>query len=143
MTKDALCETHIRMWPRELFEGTEAESKTMLARKLEAVHPLNQSGVYVLYRDDVPFYIGQAKNLRKRLWQHAWNPESRHFNFWNFFTAFVIKDKKHMNQLEAILITAMPTANGARPKIQKEKLPAAVVDRIRDIRRSRANQRPA
>ncbi len=126
------------MWPREVFDGTAAGGE-MVARGLEI---LKKPGVYVLYRDDIPYYIGQANRLLARLWQHAWNPNSRHFNFWNFFSAFVIENQKHMDDIEAILIAAMPTANSAKPRMEKEKIPPDVVTMMRAIRRSRANPKP-
>lgn len=136
-----LCGPHVRMWPREVFDAVSVDGgrKKMLARVLEI---LNEPGVYVLYRDDIPYYIGQAAKLRRRLWQHAWNPNSRYYNFWNFFSAFVINDEKHMDEVEAILIAAMPTANSAKPKMKRQQLPPNAVRMIRDIRRSRANPKP-
>jgi predicted GIY-YIG superfamily endonuclease len=128
------------MWPREvIFDGTAGDGKKMMARSLDI---LKKSGVYVLYRDDIPYYIGQAKRLQARLWQHAWNPNSRHYNFWNFFSVFVINESKHMNEVEAILIAAMPTANSARPRMEREKIPKEVVSRMREIRRSRVSAEP-
>lgn len=46
-------------------------------------HPLSspeaprQPGVYVLFRSDVPVYVGQAKNLRSRLTDHLKKIENR------------------------------------------------------------------
>jgi len=131
-SKDAqLCGLHMRMWPREIFDA-----KKSLALVSER---LGQSGVYVLYRDDVPYYIGQAQKLLDRLSYHALNPNARRYNFWNFFSAFVIVDQKHRNEIEAILIAAMPTANSAKPKIERDKIPSNVKKLLLDIRRHRAN----
>ena len=110
---------YARMWPREVFakvaptKGSRHRHKTLLAKSLEF---LQVGGVYVLYRDDVPYYIGQASKLRHRLWRHALNAESRYFHFWNFFSAFAVKNKQHRNELEGVRIAAMPTANSAKPK---------------------------
>jgi hypothetical protein len=132
-----LCKEYVRMWPREvIFDATVKNGKKMMVRDLDI---FKGPGVYVLYRDDIPYYIGQATRLRSRLWQHAWNPNSRHFNFWNFFSAFVVEDQNHMNDIEAILIAAMPTANNARPRIAKQKIPPEVVKLIRILRRSRVS----
>jgi len=108
----------------------------MLFRELNI---LEQPGVYVLYRDDVPYYIGQASKLRRRLYRHAYMPKSRYFNFWNFFSAFVITDANRRNEIEGILIAAMPTANSLEPKLSREQLPKEVISLIRNIRRSQAN----
>ena len=123
------------MWPREVFDR-----ELTLVRGLAI---LSKPGVYVLYRDDVPYYIGQAKNLQKRLCWHATTPGGRYFNFWNFFSVFVAEDKSHRSEIEGILIAAMPTANSAKPRLQRERLPAEVSQMMRDIRRGRLPLRKA
>jgi hypothetical protein len=123
------------MWPRELFDLTiENEGRKKAAARV--LDTLQKTGVYVLYRNDEPYYVGQATKLRHRLWQHATDPNSRYFNFWNYFSAFVV-DKERVDEVEAILISAMPTANHARPKIERRKLPPDVVRVLREIRRAR------
>src|SRR5690348_2275021 len=97
---------YARMWPREIFD-----------RGRSFVHTLDileKPGVYVLYRDDIPYYVGQATKLRTRLWAHANVPGARYHNFWNFFSVFVADDARRRNEIEAILIAAMPTANSAK-----------------------------
>jgi hypothetical protein len=39
------------------------------------------------------------------------------YNFWTHFSAFVVEDVAHRNELEGILIAAMPTANSATPDL--------------------------
>jgi len=36
-------------------------------------------------------------------------PRDRYFNFWNFFSAFVVPDSDHVDEVEGILITSMQT----------------------------------
>src|SRR5579864_1277696 len=100
-----------RMWPRALFHMK--EGKAVLKTTL------NKPGVYILYRDDEPYYISKtSKPLIKRLGTHALKPNARRYNFWNYFTAFEIIDPSHRDEVEAILIAAMPTAaNSSRPKL--------------------------
>lgn len=109
--------THFfRMWPRALFHMK--SGKPILEK-----HFGNVRGVYVLYRDDVPYYIGKTgTTLLKRLRNHALKPNVRRYNFWNYFSAFVIEDSSHRDEVEAILISAMPTANSSTPKIRKIRL---------------------
>jgi len=84
---------------------------------------LKKPGVYVLYRDDVPYNIGKTRTtLLKRLSNHALKPNARRYNFWNYFSAFEIKDPSHRDEIEAILISAMPTANSSQPKFHKKRL---------------------
>jgi hypothetical protein len=103
----------VRMWPRALFHMKDGKAV------LEDV--LDNPGVYVLYRNDEPYYIGKTgKTLFRRLKAHALKPNARRYNYWNYFSAFEIKDPAHMDEVEAILISAMPTtANSSRPKIPR------------------------
>jgi len=117
------------MWPRALFERLEGE-RAMRASSLDF---LRGPGVYVLYRDDKPYYIGQAQRLRNRLYGHARRPDGRYYHFWNFFSAFAVKSKRLRDELEAVLIAAMPTANSAKPKLLKEKMPAQVIKLLHEI----------
>jgi hypothetical protein len=128
------------MWPREIFYRFIFVNgrMRMLSRELDI---LEQPGVYILYRDDVPYYIGKATKLRRRLNRHAYVPKTRYYNFWNFFSAFVIEDQKQRDEIEGILIAAMPTANSSEPKLSREDLPKQVTDMIRAIRRTQANPR--
>ena len=138
-------EQYARVWPREIFyclvpNQTGSRRRTIvLAKGLEL---LNAPGVYVLYRDDIPYYVGQAANkLRYRLWEHACAPGARYHNFWNYFSAFVIRDTQLRNLVEGILIAAMPTANGARPLLKKTPFPALMTKMTRDLYRYQVNPR--
>lgn len=138
--KNLIVEEYARMWPREVFDclipNEDGGKKRLLAKGLELV---NQPGVYVLYRDDIPYYIGQATKLRQRLWAHAGSSGGRYSNFWNYFSAFVIRDPKMRNEVEGILIAAMPTANSAKPRLKRAKFPRAVSQMARRIRVNLAN----
>ncbi|MDP9162078.1 MAG: GIY-YIG nuclease family protein [Acidobacteriota bacterium] len=138
-----------RMWPRDVFyrrgevkanTNSRARLKTKSALRLlfRSIDLLSKGGVYILYRDDVPYYVGQATRLRTRLWSHACNPDARHFNHWNFFSAFVINSRAERNYIESILIAAMPTANGMKP-LKRQPLPSEVVKMIRQIHFEKAN----
>jgi len=94
---------------------------------------LEGPGVYILYRDDEPYYIGRATKLRSRLWSHAIQAEGRYFHFWNFFSAFAVPNRKHRDELEGVLIAAMPTANSANPRVQREQMPREVRDLLRNM----------
>jgi hypothetical protein len=137
MAQTKIVSGYARMWPREVFEKVEAPTgrgKKMVAAKL--LGSLEGPGVYILYRNDEPYYIGQARNLRHRLWTHATKADGRYFHFWNFFSAFKVK-KQNINAIEGILIAAMPTAaNNANPKLPKEKMHPQVKTLLRNIYRS-------
>ncbi len=121
---------YARLWPREVFGRGTLERQELKF--------LDDAGVYILYRDDRPYYIGQAKKLHSRLWSHAIQADGRYYHFWNFFSAFAVADKGHRDELEGILIAAMPTANSAKPKLQREKMSRAVRDLLRRINQYRA-----
>jgi hypothetical protein len=121
-----ISEEYIRMWPRHLFDLAAAHGKGKTTRNaLEGVLG-KKKGIYVLYRGGVPYYIGRTDDLFKRLATHS-NIDSRYGNFWDTFCAFTVRDPSFRKQLEAILIAAMPTANGSRPReFKRVSLPAAL-----------------
>ena len=136
---------YARMWPRDIFfrrlRKGNSTRKGPSSRKrylFRDIPLLRKPGVYVLYRDDVPYYIGQATRLRTRLWAHACKPDGRYYNHWNFFSAFVIEDENQRNEIERILIAAMPTANSMKP-LKKEKKPPEIIRMEREIRFTLAN----
>ena len=126
--RNGIVEGYARSWPREMFD-----LKAKFARGDEAGAFLKKPGVYVLYSDGRPHYIGQAISMFKRLNDHA-KPQSKNYNFWNTFSAFAVGDRKGRDELEAILIAAMPTANSSKPKLNKLRMPKNVVALMRHIR---------
>ncbi len=135
MAQQKIVHRYARMWPREVFEKavskTGAGRMTIIAKDLEF---LGGRGVYILYRDDQPYYIGQAEKLRFRLWCHATKPNDRYYHFWSFFSAFAVDEKEHRNVIEGVLIAAMPTAaNSAKPKLPPERVPKEVGNILRKI----------
>jgi hypothetical protein len=88
-TKKDIVSEFIRMWPRAIFDTQETEGqKGSIASK---VKELRKPGVYILYRDDVPFYVGKTEGeLFSRLWRHAIGVLSPRSYFWNYFSAFIV-----------------------------------------------------
>jgi hypothetical protein len=116
-----------QMWPRVVFDfnGWPAVKEC-----------LSEPGVYVLFRDDVPYYVGKTdKKLFRRIRAHAAKTRDRYYHFWNYFSAFVVPNAKHRDEVEGILIASMPTANGAIPKIKRIRLPKAVNQLMHNIRK--------
>jgi hypothetical protein len=122
-----IVQRYAKMWPREVF----------YIKKGMFYHPdvkqlLSVPGVYMLYRDDQPYYVGRAtKSLFHRLLSHANDPKDEYFNFWNFFSAFTVSKRKHVNEVEGILIAAMPTDNSAVPRIEKIHIPTDIANLLR------------
>jgi hypothetical protein len=122
---------YAQMWSRQIFDIK--ESRETIIGLNEGV--LAEPGVYVLYRDDQPHYIGMTtRSLFDRIWQHANFPKDRYCNFWNFFSAFVVRDIKHIGQIEGILIAAIPTANYANPNIKRINIPPTVNAVLKKLR---------
>jgi hypothetical protein len=89
------------------------------------IDELEKPGVYILYRGDVPFYVGQAKGkLRDRLRAHANSVGGLRTYFWNYFSAFIVENPSHIDEVEAILISAMPSiiSNSSKPKLQRVRM---------------------
>lgn len=126
VTKSKDPEQFFRMWPRALFHMR--EGKEFIEKHL------SDPGVYVLYRNDQPYYIGKtSKALAKRLKTHALRPNRRYYNFWNYFSAFQINDEDDRGRIEAILISAMPTANSAQPKLRRRRLDRKAAKMLNDL----------
>jgi len=130
---------YARMWPRDIFDVAE-EGRTKLVLK---DHPeLKQSGVYILYRDENPYYVGQAKSLYRRLHDHANKSTDRYFNFWNYFSAFVVPNSEHLDEVEGILIASMTSANRAVPRLKLIEFPREAAKVLRAARRRRLGLDP-
>jgi GIY-YIG catalytic domain len=135
-TKGTMIEGFISMWPREICDIRQKGKNRLF---LWDFPELQKPGVYVLYRDDQPYYIGKSDKLRRRLHAHANQTTDRYYNFWNLFSAFVVRHKKYLNDVESILIAAMPTANSATPKMPKIKMPGHMAAQVRRIRTNLAD----
>jgi hypothetical protein len=127
----------IRMWPRAIFSTPSmaqgAPGKPPAIAK--TIKSLDKPGVYVLYREDQPFYVGQAKNgLGERLRQHAQSIGGLRSYFWNYFSAFVVEDVNQIDEVEAIVIAAMPAviSNSAKPRLPRLKMAKSVKGVLRE-----------
>ena len=119
-----------QMWPRLVFD---------LEEKHTVKECLREPGVYVLFREDEPYYVGKTKNkLFNRIKAHAIGTRGRYYHFWNYFSAYLVPDSKHRDEVEGILIASMPTANSASPKIKRIHLPREVTSMMRRLRRKNA-----
>jgi hypothetical protein len=119
-----------QMWPRLVFD---------FEGKATVKECLRLPGMYVLFRNDEAYYVGKTKNkLFTRIRAHACRTSDRYYHFWNYFSAFVVPDAKHRDEVEGILIATNPTANSAVPKIKKIKLPRIVTAHMKKIRQQSA-----
>jgi hypothetical protein len=120
--KGEIVKGYAKMWPRVVFD---------LKTPDEAQAPLQVPGVYVLYRDEMPYYVGKtAKRLWRRIRSHAIRPRGRYYNFWNYFSAFVVP-VEHLDEIEGVLIASMPTKNAVIKRIDRIHIPPAIAGKIR------------
>jgi len=123
-----------RLWPREVFDLIE-DGKLMM----NSYEALQNLGVYILFRNDLPYYVGRATktSLYKRLHDHSNKATDKHFNFWNYFSFFVVPNKNHINEIEGILIASMPTANRSVPLKVTSKIPKNITNNLKKIRQNK------
>jgi hypothetical protein len=117
----------VKLWPREVFYIGD----TQCAEKLH--DSLNQPGIYVLYQDFDAFYVGQSECLFDRLRNHA----MKRYVLWNHFSAFIVPNTEHLDEVEAMIIAATPrTANRSGGKrIHRVDLPKMVEQKLIESRR--------
>lgn len=129
ISRDVITE-YAHMWPREVYNIRRGNRP--LDSFKNALH--KKPGVYVLYRDDHPYYIGKTKgSLWRRIRDHALNRKDQYYNFWNFFSAYIVPDSNHVDEIEGVLITAIGiTANKAKPKIKRIPLPDDIVKHLKE-----------
>jgi hypothetical protein len=114
---------YARMGPREVFD---IRRNGDFLEKVKA--ELEKPGVYVLYKDEEPHYIGKTGgSLGGRIHDHTKSTDKL-YNFWNHFSAFEIVTEGDRDVIEAVLIASMPTANSANPKFAPIGLPKEVTD---------------
>jgi hypothetical protein len=119
-----------KMWPRAVFEMKEGNKHPADVKQL-----LQSPGVYILYRDDKPYYVGKTtRALWLRIWAHANRPKDRYYNFWNYFSAFEVPNHRHIDEIESILIASMPTENSAVRRIHRIHMPASIAQQIHSSR---------
>lgn len=119
----AMIKGYLQMWPREVFD---LRNSGRLMPDLKKA--LSGPGVYILYRDDHPYYIGKAGGkIYQRLWAHANGTRDKHYHFWNYFSAYLVPKQKSRDAIEAILIAAMPTSsNSSSPRFRRVHLPKSL-----------------
>lgn len=128
-----------RLWPREVFYMKKGNKYHVSLKE-----QLNKSGVYILYREDKPHYIGKGmgqKGVFARIKSHATKPDNKRFNFWTHFSAYIV-DKKYVDAVESILINAIPlAANDVKPRHEKIKIPKDIKAAILDLKKIPVNDK--
>ena len=60
-----------------------------------------QSGVYVLYKNNVPHYVGKASSLASRVRHHL---KDRLKGEWDAFSVYVVRGDRHVKDVESLLL---------------------------------------
>jgi hypothetical protein len=83
-----------------------------------------RNGVYALYRGDRLYYVGLARDLRRRVNQHLKN---RHRGAWDRFSMYLTIGDDHIRELESLVLRIV------RPKANKQ---IGKFKRAEDLRRT-------
>src|SRR4030067_2901533 len=87
---------------------------TLVLKKLEGVSKLvfrhyykqitelisNTHGIYALYDDNDLYYVGKSSDLKNRVKQHL---KDKHFASWTHFSLYLVRNEKHINEIESLL----------------------------------------
>lgn len=108
---------HCHMWPRDVYHFRRNDEKSKVVDEVKNALQ-GKPGLYVLFRDDVPYYVGRANCLFSRVRDHALDLDSSYCRFWNYFSAFMVSNQEQMAELEALLIAVTSTGvNGEKPEL--------------------------
>jgi hypothetical protein len=120
-TTKPMIAAYIRKWPRTVYNLKDGNKPLESVREKLRQKP----GIYILYQNDKPYYVGQAKNLWARIRRHATNQNAKHYYSWTHFSAFIVNDAQSIKELEGLIIAAFDTAavNSAKPRMTRILLP--------------------
>jgi hypothetical protein len=132
-TKGALIKGMTRHLPSEILASPIFRSKLQELMR-------GYAGIYALYRDDKPYYIGLTTNLFGRVNGHL---RDRHKGQWDHFVIFRIKKVNYLKDIETLITHLMPwPGNRVRGKVPRDGelnriLRQILTDHTREIREIR------
>jgi len=110
--KGVLIKGSVEKIPQEMIED---ESFRKYLRKVMK----DWCGIYVLYKDEEVFYVGQTNSSFWRLWTHF--KRSANAGKWNKFSVFKLK-AEHLDDLESLILhISKPKGNTNIPRIPKDR----------------------
>jgi hypothetical protein len=127
-TTKPMIAAYIQKWPRTVYNLKDGNQPLESIREKLRQKP----GIYILYQNSQPYYVGQARNLWVRIRKHATNQNAKHYQPWTHFSAFIVNDIQSIKELEGLIIAAFDTAvvNGAKPRMTKILLPKDATKRL-------------
>ena len=76
-------------------------------------------GIYALFKKDRLYYVGLARNLKRRINAHN---KDRHQNKWTHFSLYIIRKEDHIKEIESLVLrVAYPKGNIVRGKLKQSK----------------------
>ena len=89
-----------------------------------------EHGVYALYKGNILYYVGLARNLRGRIKNHMKN---RHEGKWDRFSLYLVRRVDHIKELESLLLRiANPVGNATGGRLtQADDLSSVLKSEIR------------
>lgn len=76
-------------------------------------------GVYALYKKGRLYYVGLAKNLRRRVKQHL---KDKHAKKWDSFNLYLIRNVNYLKELESLIVhVAEPKGNVHRGRFARSE----------------------
>jgi len=122
-----LIESYALMWPRKLYSLRNGNQTIKAFRDtLE-----NKPGIYVLYKGEEVFYIGQVGGkgsingcLYSRIGDHALNYQDEYSHSWDHFSAFIVTEagRPVIDELEGFLQFACPRSRNTERILQGEQI---------------------
>ena len=132
-TKGALIKGMTKQLPSEILDNPIFRAKLQELMK-------GYAGIYALYDDDKPYYIGLTTNLFGRVNHHL---KDRHKGQWNHFVIFRIKKVDYLKDIETLITHLMPwKGNRVKGKVPRDGdinriLRQILTDHSREIREIR------
>jgi len=76
------------------------------------------SGIYALYKNEKPYYIGLTKDLHRRMKRHL---SDKHAGKWDKFVIFKIKKVRYLKDIETLIVNIIKTkGNRVKGKVPKD-----------------------
>jgi len=101
-------------------------------------HIRNRQGIYALYRRGKLYYVGLARDLRKRLRTHL---RDKHGSSWDRFSVYLTIGDEHMRELEALILRIVkPLGNQVKGQFAKSE---SLLPKVRRDLRGRREEEEA
>lgn len=109
-TKGSLVIQHLEDASRDLLK----DHRELIRDYIKGKH-----GIYALYKNDRLYYVGLASDLHRRVRHHL---KGRLAGKWNSFSIYLVKDVKHIKELESLVLRIVqPKGNQQKGKFKNSQ----------------------